>query len=111
MRDVVADTDDEKQRQLQIVNEIAERVAGLQEAGTLHENDGTFAAQMQPSGDGDGFSLTANADKHQSGLGEQGRLPGPNLAVGNPNDMRDAACREGCRYGGAVDHALSPQRA
>ena len=55
---------------------ISERVAGLEQAGTLDRHHRAPPAQQQPGGHGDRFTLAADADKPDVGAGPQGRLPG-----------------------------------
>lgn len=62
MEIVAANPDDEKERQFQIVDDIAKRVASFKQAGTLDEHDRPFAAQQEPRGDGNGFAFAADAD-------------------------------------------------
>ena len=86
------------------MNEIAQGVAGLEQAGALHEDDGPFAAEVQAAGHGDRLSFTADADQRQVRVGGQGRVPSAEHAVGHPDDVRDAAAFQGRRHRGAVEH-------
>ncbi len=53
----------EEQWQFQVVDEIAQRIAGLEQAGTLNEDDRPSAAQVQPGRHSERFALTADADQ------------------------------------------------
>src|SRR5205085_717102 len=80
---------------------------GLEQAGALQQHERSRAAQRQPGGDREGLALPADADQAQPLCGQQRRLPGAQLAVGNPDDMADATRLEGGGDRGAVEHTAS----
>src|ERR1700722_14265806 len=96
--------DHEEQRQAQVVDEVPQRIARLEQAGALQHDDRLLASQAQPAGDGDGLALTANPDEAQGRIADQGALPLAQLAVGHPEDMRDAATLQRGRHGGTIEH-------
>src|SRR5581483_4825551 len=105
-----ADADDEEQRQLHVVDDVAERVAGLKQAGTLNGHDWPFAAEQQPGGDGHRLALAADADELDRRVGREGGVPGAQLTVRNPDDVGDATLFEGGDDRGTVEHGSSSLR-
>src|SRR5436189_25534 len=78
--------------------------ASLEQAGTLDHDDWLLTAQPQARRHRERLALAADAHQRQPRRRGQRGLPGAQLAVGNPNDVRDAAVAEGGGYCGAVEH-------
>src|SRR6266852_1090238 len=102
MRVVAAHPHNKKQWQLQIMDDIAQSVACFEEPGALNKHHGMFAAQKQAAGNRNRLALPANADQRDFRTRLERRLPGAELAVGNPDNMRDTAFAESSNYRGPV---------
>src|SRR5262249_43522627 len=89
------------------MDKVAQRVAGLKEAGALHGNRGLAAPQEQAAGNGDGFPLATDTDEFEARFGKQGGLPSSQFAIGQPGDVGDAAFSECNGDGGTVQHGGS----
>ena len=86
---VAPHADDQLQRQLQIVDHVPQRIAGLEQAGALDDHDRPGQAEHQPGGDADRFALAAGADQFQLGTRGESRFPRPDEAVRDPDDVRE----------------------
>ena len=59
--DMAAQADDKKQRQPEVMDKVAKRVARLEQAGTLDGDHGTPTAQEKPAGDGNGLAFPTDS--------------------------------------------------
>ena len=91
MGEITAHADDEEERQMQVVQNVPQRVAGLEQAGALDDDNRLAAAEIEAGGQRDGLSLAANADQLQAGRGAQSGVPLADVAIGDPHDMSHAA--------------------
>jgi hypothetical protein len=71
------------------VNDIPERIPGLEQAGALDHHQRTRTADHEPGGYADGFAFAARADQFQLGSGDESRFPRPDGAIGDPDDVRE----------------------
>jgi hypothetical protein len=106
-----ADADDEEEGEFQIVNDVAKSVARLEQAGALEDDDRPFAAEEKSPRDGAGLPFPANSNQGQAVRSTQSGVPGPELAVGEPDDVRDADSAKGGNGARPVPHGDLAQRA
>jgi hypothetical protein len=104
VRIVAANADDQEERQLEIVDNIPQSIAGLEKARALDEDDGPPTAQEQAGRHDHGLALAADADQADGRLGQQSRLPRADLTIGNPDDIRNAAFFQGGNSGRTIQH-------
>jgi len=102
-----AGTHEEKQRQFQIVNDVPQRIASLEQPGTLQQDNGPLSAQQQAASYGDGLALSTDANQRQSLRPRQGRVPLAQIAVGQPDHMTDTSGLKGDHHISAVEHTVS----
>jgi hypothetical protein len=101
---IAANADDEKEGELQVVNDVPKRVAGLEQARALNDDDRPFAAEEKSRRDGDCLAFPTDADERQAVGSGKGGVPGPELAVGEPDDVRDADSAKCGQGAGSVPH-------
>src|SRR5262249_38606515 len=89
---------------LEVVNDIPQRVPGLEEAGTLHDDNRPRAAEHQPCGHADRLPLAAGSDQLQTGRLRQRRLPRTDEAVRDPDDVRKPRLGDVSNGSGGVEH-------
>src|SRR5437868_11964479 len=89
------------------MHDIAQGIARLEEPGALNKHHGTFAPQKQAAGNRNRLALPANADQRDFRTCLERRLPGAEFAVGDPDDMRDAALAESTNYRRSIEHDIS----
>src|SRR5439155_190828 len=88
----------------QVVNGVAQSIASLEQARALNEDDGAPASEQKPCCHSDRLPLPADTDQGEPGLCPERGLPRAQLAVRDPDDVRDAALFQDRDHGRAVEH-------
>ena len=83
---IAAHSHDQEKRQFQIVDNIAQRIAGFEQSRALNHHNGLTSAQQETSGERHRFALAANPQQPQ--VLDKPRLPLAQLAIGNPDRIR-----------------------
>ena len=90
------------------MHDVAQGVPGFEQTRALNDDNRPAPAQEQAGGHGHGFAFSANADHLDIPAGTQGRFPRAELAVGDPDDVRDSALFQSRNNARTIEHAGLP---